>query len=177
MKKILLVEDNETIIMGLKYSLEQENFQVISAKSVAESKEKINQEKIDIVLLDVSLPDGNGFDICKEIKEKQDIPVIFLTAQDEETSVVLGLDLGADDYIVKPFRTRELISRIKSVLRRYGQKEENGNIIQYKNIKIDTAGNFVNDNTLTVYIKRIREKLEDETIIKTVRGLGYRIGD
>ena len=136
MKKILLVEDNETIIMGLKYSLEQENFQVISAKSVAESKEKINQEKIDIVLLDVSLPDGNGFDICKEIKEKQDIPVIFLTAQDEETSVVLGLDLGTDDYIVKPFRTRELISRIKSVLRRYGQKEEKGNIIQYKNIKI-----------------------------------------
>ena len=125
MKKILLVEDNETIVMGLKYSLEQENFQVISAKSVAESKEKIKQEQIDIVLLDVSLPDGNGFDICKEIKEKQDIPVIFLTAQDEETSVVLGLDLGADDYIVKPFRTRELISRIKSVLRRYGQKEEN----------------------------------------------------
>ena len=211
MKKILLVEDNETIVMGLRYSLEQENFQVISAKSVAESKEKIKQEQIDIVLLDVSLPDGNGFDICKEIKEKQDIPVIFLTAQDEETSVVLGLDLGADDYIVKPFRTRELISRIKSVLRRYGQKEENSNIIQYKNIKIDTisakvykdneelmlftnqnklitreqlldkiwdiAGNFVNDNTLTVYIKRIREKLEDETIIKTVRGLGYRIGD
>ena len=147
MKKILLVEDNETIIMGLKYSLEQENFQVISAKSVAESKEKINQEKIDIVLLDVSLPDGNGFDICKEIKEKQDIPVIFLTAQDEETSVVLGLDLGADDYIVKPFRTRELISRIKSVLRRYGQKEENGNIIQYKNIKIDTtAAKVYKDN-------------------------------
>lgn len=222
MKKILLVEDNETIVMGLRYSLEQENFQVISAKSVAESTEKIKQEQIDIVLLDVSLPDGNGFDICKEIKEKQDIPVIFLTAQDEETSVVLGLDLGADDYIVKPFRTRELISRIKSVLRRYGQKEENSNIIQYKNIKIDTtsakvykdneeiiftsleyrillmlftnqnklitreqllekiwdiAGNFVNDNTLTVYIKRIRKKLGDETIIKTVRGLGYRIGD
>jgi two-component system response regulator VicR len=172
------------------------------------------------VLLDVSLPDGNGFEICKEIKSKKDIPVIFLTAQDEETSVVLGLDLGADDYIVKPFRTRELISRINSVLRRYGHNESN--LIQYKNIKIDTssakvykdneeiiftsleykillmlfsnqnklisrkqllekiwdiAGNFVNDNTLTVYIKRIREKLGDETIIKTVRGLGYRIGE
>ncbi len=221
MKKILLVEDNETIIMGLKYSLEQEGFQVISAKTAKESKEKLDNKSIDIVLLDVSLPDGNGFEICKEIKEKNDIPVIFLTAQDEETSVVLGLDLGADDYIVKPFRTRELISRIKSVLRRYGKKEEN-NIIQYKNIKIDTisakvyknnkeiiftsleyrillmlftnqnklitreqllekiwdiAGNFVNDNTLTVYIKRIREKLEDDSIIKTVRGLGYRIGD
>lgn len=221
MKKILLVEDNETIIMGLKYSLEQEGFQVISAKTAKESKEKLDNKSIDIVLLDVSLPDGNGFEICKEIKEKNDIPVIFLTAQDEETSVVLGLDLGADDYIVKPFRTRELISRIKSVLRRYGKKEEN-NIIQYKNIKIDTisakvyknnkeiiftsleyrillmlftnqnklitreqllekiwdiTGNFVNDNTLTVYIKRIREKLEDDSIIKTIRGLGYRIGD
>ncbi len=221
MKKILLVEDNETIIMGLKYSLEQEGIQVISAKTAKESKEKLDNNSIDIMLLDVLLPDGNGFEICKEIKEKNDIPVIFLTAQDEETSVVLGLDLGADDYIVKPFRTRELISRIKSVLRRYGKKEEN-NIIQYKNIKIDTisakvyknnkeiiftsleyrillmlftnqnklitreqllekiwdiAGNFVNDNTLTVYIKRIREKLEDDSIIKTIRGLGYRIGD
>lgn len=221
MKKILLIEDNEAIIMGLKYSLEQENFQVISAKTAKESKEKLDNKNIDIVLLDVSLPDGNGFEICKEIKEKNDIPIIFLTAQDEEKSIVLGLDLGADDYIVKPFRTRELISRIKSVLRRYGKKEEN-NIIQYKDIKIDTisakvyknnkeiiftsleyrillmlftnqnklitreqllekiwdiAGNFVNDNTLTVYIKRIREKLEDDSIIKTVRGLGYRIGD
>lgn len=221
MKKILLIEDNEAIIMGLKYSLEQENFQVISAKTAKESKEKLDNKNIDIVLLDVSLPDGNGFEICKEIKEKNDMPIIFLTAQDEETSIVLGLDLGADDYIVKPFRTRELISRIKSVLRRYGKKEEN-NIIQYKDIKIDTisakvyknnkeiiftsleyrillmlftnqnklitreqllekiwdiTGNFVNDNTLTVYIKRIREKLEDDSIIKTVRGLGYRIGD
>lgn len=222
MKKVLLVEDNETIVMGLKYSLEQEEFKVISAKSILESKEKLKEEKIDLILLDVSLPDGNGFDICKEIKQNLDIPVIFLTAQDEETSVVLGLDLGADDYIVKPFRTRELISRINSVLRRYGKKEESTGVIQYKNIKIDTnkavvykddeeiiftsleykillllftnqnklmtreqlleriwdiAGNFVNDNTLTVYIKRIRKKLDDETVIRTVRGLGYRVGD
>ena len=220
MKNILLVEDNDTIIMGLKYSLEQENFKVISAQNVLEFNEKIDKNYIDLVLLDVSLPDGNGFEICKEIKSKKDIPVIFLTAQDEKTSVVLGLDLGADDYIVKPFRTRELISRINSVLRRYGHNESN--LIQYKNIKIDTssakvykdneeiiftsleykillmlfsnqnklisrkqllekiwdiAGNFVNDNTLKVYIKRIREKLGDETIIKTVRGLGYRIGE
>ena len=123
MKKILLVEDNETIIMGLKYSLEQEGFEVLSAKNTKERKEKLKQEKVHLILLDVSLPDGNGFDICKEIKQNSDIPVIFLTAQDEETSVVLGLDLGADDYIVKPFRTRELISRINSVLRRYGKKE------------------------------------------------------
>lgn len=220
MKHILLVEDNYTIIMGLKYSLEQENFKVISAQNVSEFNGKIDKNDIDLVLLDISLPDGNGFEICKEVKSKKDIPVIFLTAQDEETSVVLGLDLGADDYIVKPFRTRELISRINSVLRRYGHNESN--LIQYKNIKIDTssakvykdneeiiftsleykillmlfsnqnklisreqllekiwdiAGNFVNDNTLTVYIKRIREKLGDEIIIKTVRGLGYRIGE
>ena len=160
--------------------------------------------------------------MCKYIKQKLDVPVIFLTAQDEETSVVIGLDMGADDYIVKPFRTRELISRINSVLRRYDKNIEKSSIVQYKNIKIDTnmakvykdneeiiftsleykillmlftnqnklitreelldkiwdiAGNFVNDNTLTVYIKRIREKLDDDTIIKTVRGLGYRIGD
>ena len=220
MKNILLLEDNESIIMGLKYSLEQEGFDVETAKSVLDAKNKINEKKYSIYLLDITLPDGNGFEICKEIKSKKDIPVIFLTAQDEKTSVVLGLDLGADDYIVKPFRTRELISRINSVLRRYGHNESN--LIQYKNIKIDTssakvykdneeiiftsleykillmlfsnqnklisrkqllekiwdiAGNFVNDNTLTVYIKRIREKLGDETIIKTVRGLGYRIGE
>ena len=137
MKNILLVEDNDTIIMGLEYSLEQENFKVISAQNVLEFNEKIDKNDIDLVLLDVSLPDGNGFEICKEIKSKKDIPVIFLTAQDEETSVVLGLDLGADDYIVKPFRTRELISRINSVLRRYGHNESN--LIQYKNIKIDTS--------------------------------------
>ena len=222
MKKILLVEDNETIVMGLKYSLEQENFQVISALDIEKAKEVLSQETIDLILLDVTLPDGNGFELCKYIKQKLDIPVIFLTAQDEETSVVIGLDMGADDYIVKPFRTRELISRINSVLRRYDKNVEKASIVQYKNIKIDTnmakvykdneeiiftsleykillmlftnqnklitreelldkiwdiAGNFVNDNTLTVYIKRIREKLEDDTIIKTVRGLGYRIGD
>lgn len=220
MKKILLVEDNKTIIIGLKYSLEQEGFVIISAKTKKETEEIISKQEIDLVLLDITLPDGNGFGICKLIKEKQDIPVIFLTAQDEETSVVIGLDLGADDYITKPFRTRELISRINSVLRRYGKSVEKSNIIQYKNIKIDTnmakvykdnkeiiftsleykillmlftntnklitreqlldkiwdfAGNFVNDNTLTVYIKRIREKLGEESIIKTVRGLGYRI--
>lgn len=220
MKRILLVEDNETIIMGLKYSLEQENFQIISSRTKKEAEDIIVKENIDLVLLDVTLPDGNGFDICKIIKEKLDIPVIFLTAQDEETSVVGGLDLGADDYIVKPFRTRELISRINSVLRRYEKSIEKSNMIQCKNIKIDIdkakvyknneeiiftsleykillmlfsnqnklitreqlldkiwdiAGNFVNDNTLTVYIKRIREKLGDEDVIKTVRGLGYRI--
>lgn len=222
MKQILLVEDNETIIMGLKYSLEQEGFKIISSRTKKETLYIIEKEDIDLILLDVTLPDGNGFDICKLIKEKFDVPIIFLTAQDEETSIVVGLDLGADDYIVKPFRTRELISRINSVLRRYEKNIEKSNIVQFKNVKIDInkakvykdnqeiiftsleykillmmftnqnrlitreelldkiwdiAGNFVNDNTLTVYIKRIREKLDDETIIKTIRGLGYRIGE
>lgn len=138
MKKILLVEDNETIVMGLKYSLEQENFQVISAINVEQAKDILSQETIDLILLDVTLPDGNGFELCKYIKQKLDVPVIFLTAQDEETSVVIGLDMGADDYIVKPFRTRELISRINSVLRRYDKNIEKASIVQYKNIKIDT---------------------------------------
>ena len=222
MKKILLVEDNETIVMGLKYSLEQENFLVISVLNIENAKNILKQEKVDLILLDVTLPDGNGFELCKYIKQNLDIPVIFLTAQDEETSVVIGLDLGADDYIIKPFRTRELISRINSVLRRWDKNSETINIIKYKNIKIDTssakvykdnqeivltsleykillmlfsnqnrlitreelldkiwdiAGNFVNDNTLTVYIKRIRKKLGDDSIIKTVRGLGYKIED
>lgn len=222
MKKILLVEDNETIIMGLKYSLEKENFNVEISKTVMDTKKVIENKYFDLVLLDISLPDGNGFEICEYIKQNNDMPVIFLTARDEETNVVMGLDLGADDYIIKPFRIRELISRINSVLRRYGKQENKNNLLEYKNIKIDMnlakvykdgkeiiftsleykillllfsnqnklitreelldkiwdiAGNFVNDNTLTVYIKRIREKLEDENIIKTVRGMGYRIGD
>lgn len=222
MRKILLVEDNETIILGLKYSLEQEGFEVDVAKSVKETKKKL-ENTFDLYLLDISLPDGNGFEICKEIKSKQDVPVIFLTARDEETNVVLGLDMGADDYIIKPFRIRELISRINSVLRRYDKNMVNSRIV-YQDIIIDTkkakvyqnnqeiiftsleykillmlftnqnklitrdqlldkiwdiAGNFVNDNTLTVYIKRIREKIGDKqgNIIQTVRGIGYRIGD
>ena len=222
MRKILLVEDNETIILGLKYSLEQEGFEVDVAKSVRERQKKL-ENTFDLYLLDISLPDGNGFEICKEIKSKQDVPVIFLTARDEETNVVLGLDIGADDYIIKPFRIRELISRINSVLRRYDKNMANSRIV-YQDIVIDTkkakvyqnnqeiiftsleykillmlftnqnklitrdqlldkiwdiAGNFVNDNTLTVYIKRIREKIGDKqgNIIQTVRGIGYRIGD
>lgn len=222
MKKILLVEDSDSIILGLKYSLEQENFNVKVTKTEEDTKKIIEKEDFDLILLDITLPDGNGFNICKFVKERKDIPIIFLTARDEETNVVMGLDLGADDYIIKPFRTRELISRINSVFRRYNKADINSNIIKYKDIKIDmnqakvykgeqeiiftsleyrivlmlfsnvnklitrdellekiwdVAGNFVNDNTLTVYIKRIREKLEDENIIKTVRGLGYRVGD
>lgn len=224
MKNILLLEDNESIIMGLKYSLEQEGFDVETAKSVLDSKNKINEKEYSIYLLDITLPDGNGFEICKLIKEKYDKPVIFLTARDEETNVVYGLDMGADDYVTKPFRIRELISRINRILSRYEKNQSKSNILKYQDIEInidkckvtknnkeiiftsleykillllfgnvgnlitrdqlldkiwDIAGNFVNDNTLTVYIKRIREKLEDKDgkIIQTIRGIGYRVGN
>lgn len=219
MNKILLVEDNETIILGLEYLLKSEEFEYCIAKNKRDTLNILDKETFDVVLLDVSLPDGNGFDLCKYIKEKKSIPVIFLTAKDEEKDVVLGFDLGADDYIIKPFRNRELISRIKNVLRRKsnldnclisgnikidttlgrvykGEKEVNLTKLEYKilinlfsnknrlitreeilNDIWDIAGNFVNDNTLTVYIKRIREKIDDKDgkIIETVRGLGYRV--
>lgn len=224
MRKILLVEDNETIIMGLKYSLEQENFEVDTAKNIVTAKSKIKKQEYDLYLLDIALPDGEGYEICKTIKEKENSPVIFLTAKDEETDIVQGLDMGADDYVVKPFRTRELISRINSVLRRYQKNTSCENQIKCQNILIDNntakvykngkeviftsleykillmlfnnknilvtreqildkiwdvAGNFVNDNTLTVYVKRIREKIDDKDgkIIQTVRGIGYMVID
>lgn len=218
MKNILLIEDNEIIIKGLKYSLEQEDFEVTPAKSVFEAKQLLNENKYNLIILDVMLPDGNGFELCKFIKEKEKTPVIFLTAKDEEQDIVNGLELEAEDYIIKPFRTRELILRINNILKRY-EKTENKRI-QAKNVVVDVdasrvfvngqeteftaleykillllllnigktvtrdsilekiwdvAGNFVNDNTLTVYIKRIRAKLGKEDIIKTVKGIGYRI--
>lgn len=216
MKKLLIVEDNEAILKGLKYSLEKENFEIKISKDVATSKKILDVEKFDLIILDITLPDGNGFELCKFIKQKMETAVIFLTAKDEEQDVVLGLDIGADDYIIKPFRIRELISRINNVLRRSSnnhliscgkveldidakriyidKKEVIFTALEYKillflftNInktitreqildKIwDVAGNFVNDNTLTVYIKRIREKLGTEDIIKTIKGIGYRV--
>lgn len=225
--KILLVEDDITIANGIEYSLVQEGFVVQKADTVASAIESICDD-IDLYLLDLTLPDGNGYEICKKIKDSVDKPVIFLTACDEEVNVVMGLDMGADDYITKPFRVRELISRIKTVLRRYNSTKENQKdvssnisildvLIKTNEAKVykagkeveltaleyrllltmvnnkgtvlsrnqllsgiwDVAGDYVNDNTLTVYIKRLRDKLEDDPvkpkIIETVRGMGYRI--
>lgn len=217
MKKILLIEDNELILKGLKYLLEQEKFNISISTNVKDSKELIENSKYDLIILDIMLPDGNGFDLCKYIKEKTNTPVIFLTAKDEEKDAVLGFDLGADDYVVKPFRNRELISRINNVFRRF---KNNSNELVCENIKInldakrvyvqekeiiftaleykilvllfsninktvtreklldkiwDEAGNFVNDNTLTVYVKRIRNKLGKDDVIKTIKGMGYRV--
>lgn len=215
MAKVLLVEDNESIIKGLKYSLITEGFTVDTANNITIAKSKL--KNADIVILDITLPDGNGFEFCKYIKNQIDIPVIFLTAKDEEEDVVKGLELGADDYVIKPFRTKELISRINRTLKNY--KKENKNIIKCQDITIDInsnrvfknqneiiltsleykillmlftnidkvvtredilsqiwdmSGKFVNDNTLTVYIKRIRTKL-DSDIIKTIKAIGYRV--
>lgn len=217
--KILLVEDNDSIILGLKYLLNEEGYQFMAARTYEEAVTLYGQEYFDLVLLDISLPDGNGFELCRRIKKEQELPVIFLTAKEEEKDVVQGFDVGADDYIQKPFRNRELISRIKNVLRRCGKDQE---VLHCRFVKLDTrtgiayshgkevsltkleykilsnmlnnqgklftrdeilagiwdaAGNFVNDNTLSVTMKRIREKIGDTDgeIIKTVRGMGYRI--
>ncbi len=224
--KILFVEDDKVIASGLCYSLTQEGYLVTHCLDVESAKTVLAKESFDLAILDLSLPDGSGYDICRLIKSKSDIPVIFLTAIDDEVNVVMGLDMGADDYITKPFRIRELISRIRTVVRRYGRIEAPKAILDLGGLKIDTAqakvfkgeqeiiltsleyrlllifannegrvlsrnqlleglwdfaGDFVNDNTLTVYIKRLREKIEDDSqnpvIIKTVRGLGYRGGD
>ncbi len=222
--KILMIEDDEAIRTGLKYYLEQENFEVIETDNGKDGLKILTDEDISICLLDVNLPDINGFDLFKKLKEIKDIPIIFLTANDLETSIVMGLDMGADDYVTKPFRARELISRIHNALRK--KRQGTTNIIHFKNITVDLNGarvlkdnkdvfltaleykivltfflnpnviftrekiladiwdvneEYVNDNTLTVYIKRIREKLEKDPtnpeIIVTVRGIGYKLGE
>ncbi len=226
MKKILIVEDDEAIRMGLNYYLKQEDFLTLESSTASHALEYLkNDTEIVLCLLDVNLPDQNGFSLFKEIRSFSNVPIIFLTADDLETSIVMGLDMGADDYITKPFRARELVSRIRNVLRR-SENRGDSSIIEYGGVTLDTRQakvfkngkdvmltaleykiilafflnpkvvftrdkilaniwdvneEYVNDNTLTVYIKRIREKIEDDPshpkIIKTVRGLGYQLGD
>ena len=214
--KILLVEDNKSIIKGLEYAFAQNGYSCEYCLGFGEALKKA-PFNYDIAVLDITLPDGNGFDLFKKIRNFSDLPVIFLTAVDDEDSVVNGLELGADDYITKPFSTRELIARIKRVANKNSKKNiitvsgvtldldksavfENGKqleltALEYKLLSLlmqntgkvvtrelifekiwDVSGNFVNDNTLTVYIKRIRKKLNAD-IIKTVKGLGYKIAE
>lgn len=223
MHKILVVEDDTLIVRNLSELLLQEGFAVTTASGQKEALQAAENVGFDLALLDISLLDGNGFSLCKSLKERYQLPVIFLTATDDEASVVMGLDMGADDYIIKPFRPMEMISRIKSVLRRTGRAQavfEIGNLrvdsvrgtvhkngkevylsaLEYRLLLVflnnrgvvlsrskllesiwDIAGEFVNDNTLTVYIKRLRDKIEDDPqnaqIIRTVRGIGYKVGD
>lgn len=220
---IFLLEDDDAIALGLCYSLQNEGYNVTLAKSVSEATDIVEKNDFALYILDLILPDGSGYDVCKKIKSIGDRPVIFLTAYDDEVNVVMGFDLGADDYITKPFRLKELLVRIKSVLRRYNRTGGDATV-KIKNITINTneakvykngeeivltameyrlllillnnrgkvlsrsqlleniwdvEGDFVEDNTLTVYIKRLRDKIEEDAassqIIKTVRGLGYMI--
>lgn len=214
--KILLVEDNKSIIKGLEYAFAQNGYSCEYCLSLDEAVRKA-PFNYDVAVLDIMLPDGNGFDLFKKIRRYSDLSVIFLTAVDDEDSVVNGLELGADDYITKPFSTRELIARIKRVTNKNSKKNiitvsgvtldlaksavfENGKqleltALEYKLLSLlmqnagkvvtrelifekiwDVSGNFVNDNTLTVYIKRIRKKL-DADIIKTVKGMGYQVAE
>lgn len=223
MKQIFLVEDDRAIAKNLMLLLHSEGFAVVHASTRDKALSIFSENKFDLALIDISLPDGNGFTVCTEIKENQNIPVIFLTASDDEWSVVTGLNMGADDYITKPFRPRELIARIGTALRKSknfgvdfeicglhvdtasGIVKKNGteiflSALEYRLLLMfinnpksiitrsrlldelwDAAGEFVNDNTLTVYIKRLREKIENNPanpkIILTVRGTGYRLGD
>ena len=220
---LFLLEDDYAIATGLCYSLENEGYSVTHASGVKQAIDIISKEKFSLYILDLNLPDGSGYDVCKEIKKQGDLPVIFLTAYDDEVNVVMGFEFGADDYISKPFRLKELLVRIKSVLRRYNNESADG-VIKFKDLTVNTNeakvykngeeiiltameyrlllillnnrgkvlsrtqlleniwdvdGDFVEDNTLTVYIKRLRDKIEEEPnrpiIIKTVRGLGYMI--
>lgn len=220
MEKLLLVEDDPTLIKMLTSFFVLEGFSVCAATGQTEAEKQMEENDPDLALVDISLAEGNGFAVCALAKERK-IPVIFLTASGDEYSVVMGLDMGADDYILKPFRPRELISRIRSVLRRTGKRQSVVTIgelvidtdkgivtrsgqelylsaLEYKLLLVflnnrgqvltreklleeiwDSAGDFVGDNTLTVYVKRLREIIEPEVqnprYIKTVRGLGYRL--
>ena len=220
MERILLVEDDKMISQSLYAFLTQEGFAAACVSGQRAAMELLEKESFDLALLDISLEDGNGFSLCGALRQEYNLPVIFLTASGDEYSVVAGLDMGAEDYIRKPFRPRELVSRIRAVLRRTGRGQS---VMDFYGVRVDTnkaavvkdgqelalsaleyrllllfcqnkgqvltrerllsemwdmAGEVVNDNTLTVYIKRLREKIEDDPAkperIKTVRGLGYR---
>ena len=221
MTEILLVEDDKGIVANLTEYLTSEGYSVKSASGQAGAIKLLESERFDLALLDISLADGNGFAVCSAIKADYGIPVIFLTASSDEYSTVTGFEIGADDYISKPFRPRELVTRIRNIIRLTrgagtaihigeltvdtvkGTVNKNGrdlylSALEYRLFLVflsnrgmvltrsqlleaiwDIAGEFVNDNTLTVYIKRLREKIEDDpqnpTVIKTVRGLGYKV--
>lgn len=226
MYKILLVEDDSTLAMGLEYSLEDEGMDVEVVDNIKNAYETFKNNDFDLILLDITLPDGTGYELCKRVRIESQIPIIFLTACDDEVNVVLGLDIGGDDYVTKPFRVRELISRINAVIRRNKLKENRNMsaLINFDKIKIDLmankvekegkdialtpiefkiisilasnpnrvmsrnqilekiwdySGDYIDDNTLSVHIRRLREKIEDDAAnpnyIMTVRGIGYKL--
>ena len=221
MNKILLLEDDKSLIYGLSFSFEKQGFDADIARTISEALDLWSKNKYELLILDVYLPDGSGFEFCRKVRENSDVPIIFLTASDEETSVIMGLDIGGDDYITKPFRLSILISRINALLRRT-EKYNNQNI-ESNGIKIhlsesiaykkghaldltsgeykllclfmknpdivlskdqileklwDINDNYIDNNSVTVYIRRLRVKIEDNPshpkMIQTIRGLGYK---
>jgi DNA-binding response OmpR family regulator len=223
MSTLLLVEDDEALALGIEFTLRDEGYNLFRTSTVSESKCLLEKERIDLIILDINLPDGNGYELCRHIREKSNIPIIFLTALDEEANVVLGFETGADDYITKPFRVRELLSRIKAILRRNSRNDNDVKKLVSGDIVVDTAMAavkkndkelvltaqeyklllifmskpntlikreeilkeliegaevFFDENTLSVYIKRLREKIENNPkepeYIITQRGLGYK---
>ncbi|MDP4108641.1 MAG: response regulator transcription factor [Bacillota bacterium] len=222
MYQILLVEDDLSLIEGLKFSLQKNGFSADVARTVREASDKISEQEYDLLLVDLSLPDGSGFEVCKKARRTSSVPVIFLTASDEEFNVVMGLDIGGDDYITKPFKLNELISRINALLRRAGMSgrlpelKSNGITVRFQENRVikdgreleltaaeyrllcllmqnpgavltraaildklwDGAGSFVDDNTLSVYVRRLRSKIEADpdnpVYLLTARGVGYK---
>ncbi|KAJ52408.1 DNA-binding response OmpR family regulator [Clostridium tetanomorphum] len=220
---ILLVEDDISLIDGLEYSLTKARFNLHIVRTVAEALDSLSKSKFDLLILDITLPDGTGYDICKNVRRNSTVPIIFLTALDEEINVVKGLDIGGDDYITKPFKLNELISRIKALIRRSNAFQAKPTILESNNILVnllensafkdgqeieitsveyrllcylmenenriltrqqildylwDNNGDYIDDNTLSVYIRRLRMKIEknpsNPKILLTVRRMGYK---
>lgn len=211
--KILLVEDNLNIRESLEYSFKIKKIDLVSVPDIKSTLQYLENNKVDLIILDVTLPDGNGFDLYKDYIKDMEIPVIFLTARDSEEDIVNALDMGASDYLTKPFRTGELIARINKILNKKTISVsditfdlnrmcvyKNNEIINLTTLEVkilgllfsninkvvtrdkiiesiwEWTGNDVNDNTVTVYMKRIREKIDSDIII-TLKGIGYRIDE
>ena len=214
---ILLVEDNESIAEGLVYAFKMNNYCLDYKTTMKDAIEYLNNNTPELIILDVSLPDGNGFNLYEDIIKKSQIPVIFLTARDDEDDIIKGLNLGAEDYMTKPFSTRELLARVNKIILRNKKSsvikvkdisfDLDKMVVSKNNIKVELSslelkilhllfinigsvvsrntilekiwewtGNDVDDHTITVYLKRIREKLGTDIII-TIKGIGYRIDE
>ncbi|MDP4089587.1 MAG: response regulator transcription factor [Bacillota bacterium] len=222
MSRLLLVEDDESLAMGIEFTLKDEGYELKRASTLEEGRLLFDRGQFDLVVLDINLPDGSGYELCKYIRKRSSIPIMFLTALDEEVNIVLGLEIGGDDYITKPFGVREFLSRVKALIRRSAGGSNSGNRLKSGSVEVDTSAAlvkksglqvgltaqeyrlllifmckpntlmkrdeilkelidgpevFFDENTLAVYIKRIREKLEDNPrepqYIVTMRGMGY----
>lgn len=227
MKRLFLLEDDLSLIKGLSFAVKKQGYEVEVARTTLEADRLWAEGKYDLAVLDVSLPDGSGFDFCKKIRRRSKVPIMFLTAADEETDIIMGLDIGGDDYMTKPFKLAVFLSRLNALLRRSenfnentdtaatelasggirvrllaGEAEKNGKPLdltasEYKLLCLfmehpgavlspeqilgrlwDCNDNYIDNNSLTVYIRRLRTKIEDDPgkpkRIVTVRGMGYK---